>query len=129
MIYCPDSGSDRPWHYARVLDIYHMRAHLGDEGDYETYTFLWVRWLETDTTWAHGPAVRRLERLQYVNAEEEVAGAFVDGAFGMVNPAHVIRGCYLAPAVHRGHDKNGLVPSYAHDFVEGRDWRYYYVVM
>jgi hypothetical protein len=36
----------------------------------------------------------------------------------------------LAPAVHYGHDANGLPPSYAHDLRDANtDWRYFFVNM
>jgi hypothetical protein len=122
MIHVPNSGTNHPWRYARVLGVYHATVYEGDDKA-DTFPFLWVRYLETDTSYAFGPEARRLERVRYVQGSG-------DDAFGCVDPAHIIRAVYLAPAVHYGHHNNGLGPSYAHDFeVDAMDWRYFYVNM
>jgi hypothetical protein len=124
MIYTPSTGTDHPWRYARVLGIHHATAWVEGDVQRHTFAFLWVRYLETDASFPFGPAVRRLERVRYVPWDEDN-----DQAFGFVDPAHVIRACYLAPAVHYGYDDNSLPPSFAHDIENKTDWRYFYVNM
>ncbi|KAH9916588.1 uncharacterized protein BXZ73DRAFT_105780 [Epithele typhae] len=122
----PDSRTDSsplPWLYARVLGIYHANVCVpgprGVQGP-ERVDFLHVRWFRTDPFTAHGALARRLERIQYISHTEDTP------AFGLVDPASVIRVCHLIPAFHHQRTTEYLSASSARDHREG-DWRYYYV--
>ncbi|KAI0822191.1 hypothetical protein BC628DRAFT_1328019, partial [Trametes gibbosa] len=123
LVYTPSdsaqSSSPYPWTYAQVLGIYHANIYTPGHSRPQRVEFLHVRWFETDTTWASGSEVRRLERLRFVSWTSS-------DAFGFVNPAHVIRACHLLPAFQhqRTHEYLPIHTAYRH--LDG-DWRYFYV--
>ncbi|THH16116.1 hypothetical protein EUX98_g9355 [Antrodiella citrinella] len=123
MVASRDSESSRcPWMYAEVLGIYHANVLQPDNPDASTATrleFLWVRWMERDTSEAAGVSSYRLQRLKYAPIDS------VD-AFGFVDPVSVIRGCHLIPAFYHGRGPSPAQESLVHN--TGRDWKYYYVM-
>ena len=113
---------DYPWTYARVLGIYH--ANIVVSASVTTRVeFLHVRWLQRDVNYAHGASVRRQERVHFVPHRTD--SDEIEGAFGVVDPAHVIRACHLIPAFHHGLTTEYLSVSSARD--DTGDWKYFYV--
>lgn len=107
-----------PWQYARVLGVYHANVVLPGTATLERVEFFHVRWLKTDTSFASGTEVRRLERVRFF--------ALSTGrAFGFVNPSHIIRACHLIPAFRYGRTSDYLPPSIARD--TAGDWKYFCV--
>lgn len=120
MVYTPDTnGTCEPWAYARVLGIYHAMVGIPGKVKLQRVEFLHVRWMIRDETWTSGAHVRHLPRVHYIPEED-------NHAFGIVDPAHIIRGCHLIPAFHHGRSEDMLGPSAARDSPIG-DWKFYYV--
>ncbi len=121
-----DSSSSQrrhPFWYARVLGIYH--ANILDRTERfprpKRMEFLWVRWFGMDPDWVGGPSTLRLDRVGYVPENDP------SGAFGFIDPSHVLRACHLIPAFHLGKTTNLLGPSEVRDSTDG-DWVNYYVM-
>lgn len=64
LVFNPTSHELVPWEYAIVLGVFHTFVVMPGTADDRRADFLWVRWLERDRSWPHGPSTRRLERLQ-----------------------------------------------------------------
>ena len=118
-----NSDSKHPFLYARVLGIYHVNAIYTGEGrldcSAQRVEFLWVRWFEYDgrssTEWQD----MKLDSLRFPPMS-------IEGAFGFVNPADVLRGCHIVPSFAGGKarlDGVGL-SKLAHD---AQDWARYCV--
>lgn len=111
-----------PWVYAHVLGIFHVEVLLPSKPDNDPthVEFLWVRWMERDTTVPVGLAARRLQRVRF----RPITSA---DAFGFIDPASALRACHLTPAFH-----HGRTPAPSHDslvYKDGNpDWKYYYVM-
>ncbi|KAL7281058.1 hypothetical protein ACG7TL_004360 [Trametes sanguinea] len=112
-------GPSYPWLYARVLGVYHVNVLPPGETQPHRYEFLHVRWFEHDNTHLCGARARRLDRIRFVSDSS-------GDAFGIIDPAHVIRACHLIPAFHHGRTKEYLPASALARDPEG-DWQYYYV--
>ncbi|RDX47354.1 hypothetical protein OH76DRAFT_1526067 [Lentinus brumalis] len=113
-----DPESVYPWRYARVLGVYHANVILPGTATSERVEFFHVRWLETDSSFVSGTRVRRLERVRFVPHS-------TSGAFGFVDPSHVIRACHLIPVFRHGRTYEYLPPSTARE--TAGDWKYFSV--
>ena len=116
---------DYPWTYDRVLGIYH--ANIVVSSSIATRVeFLHVRWIQRDVNYMHGASVRRQERVHFVPHRTDFdESEALEGAFGFVDPAHVIRSCHLIPAFHHGLTTEYLSISSARD--DNGDRKYFYV--
>lgn len=119
--------SRHPYWYARVLGVFHTHIRhsapraLGASSVITRVDFLWVRWFEIDTTYAHGFAAKRLPRVRFVETPDALA-------FGFLNPADVVRATHLIPAFAHDHRRN-LPPSLARPHHPTEEWHYHYVNM
>lgn len=115
-----DDTPSHPFWYARVLGVYHANVYYKGSPVAERIEFLYVRWFGIDPEWSGGAANRRLDRIGFVpNGEGQ-------GAFGFLDPAHVIRPCHLIPAFHLGFTTRLLARSSARDATVG-DYINWYV--
>jgi hypothetical protein len=118
-----NSDSSHPYLYARVLGIYHVNVIYTGEGslDYAArrVEFLWVRWFEYDANKSVAWEDLKLDPLRFLPMSDE-------GAFGFVDPNHVLRGCHIVPTFVRGKARaDGIgLSRLAHD---GQDWSQYMV--
>ncbi|KAI0733649.1 hypothetical protein C8Q72DRAFT_881207 [Fomitopsis betulina] len=113
-----DDTPSHPFWYARVLGVYHANVYYKGSPVAERIEFLYVRWFGIDPEWSGGAANRRLDRIGFVPDGE--------GAFGFLDPAHVIRPCHLIPAFHLGFTTRLLARSSARDATVG-DYINWYV--
>lgn len=93
MMVAPE-GESHPYLYARVIGIFHINAcriteSVNSVASPKRIPFLWIRWLDIDSTAPGGFKTRRLHRLKWC------AG---DDAFGFIHPGVVLRACMLGPA-------------------------------
>ncbi|KAH8093841.1 hypothetical protein BXZ70DRAFT_897117 [Cristinia sonorae] len=115
-----ESDSPRcPWMYAKVLGIFHAEVIPPGESEWQRIEFLWVRWMQRDTSSPSGVAARRLERLSYMDICDE-------DSLGFVDPAAVIRACHLIPVFHLHRADPPDEQSIAFD--AGGDWNFYNVM-
>jgi hypothetical protein len=64
LVHCPlreDNKDTHPWHYARVLRVFHAEVSLKSGASARKLDFLWVRWYRTDSSHVFGASTRRLE--------------------------------------------------------------------
>jgi hypothetical protein len=117
MVSTPDAYP-HPWRYARVLKIFHVDCAFVDDTEQETSRcdVLWVRWFETDPTYPFGAAVKRLERVRYLDWNSEDACGFID-------PEMVIRTVHMYPAYTL------KVNHVRHEFSDSPDgdWNFHFV--
>ena len=131
MVYSPlqsewtDLTRPYPWLYASVLGIYHANVTVRSTSGTQSVRkdFLWVRWLETQTSSAFGVSASRLERVSHVALVDDDWPATV----GFVDPCTVLRGCHFVPAFRYGRTTTLLPPSIARDAHPDGDWDSYYV--
>ncbi|KZV89662.1 hypothetical protein EXIGLDRAFT_677825 [Exidia glandulosa HHB12029] len=119
-----DRRNAHPYWYARVLNIFHLYVQRVDRPREppQRVDVLWIRWFGEDTQWRDGWARRRLPRVGFVPDTDP-------DAFGFLDPATVIRGCHLMPAVAEGR-RSDLLPydrSTARRDGEVDDWTNFYV--
>ncbi|CAA7270388.1 unnamed protein product [Cyclocybe aegerita] len=86
--------------------------------------FLWVRWFGDECNYHYGSKQARLPLVGFVPST-------IDGAFGFLDPTHVIRGCHLIPAYAHGRSQD-LLPVRTSDARclmpdEEDDWTNFYV--
>ncbi|KAJ6471270.1 hypothetical protein C8R47DRAFT_966666, partial [Mycena vitilis] len=124
-----DDETAHPYWYGRVLGIFHADVrHVGPRsttgGRPQRMEFLWVRWFGRDMAHIGGWKTKRLHRLGFLDGKDPDSGAF-----GFIDPAHVLRGAHLIPAFHYGRTSEFLGPSVARHFDadDHQDYRYYYV--
>ena len=115
-----DDAPSHPFWYARILGVYHAHVYYKGSRAAERVEFLFVRWFGIDPEWSGGPANCRLDRIGFVPDEEG------QGAFGFLDPAHVIRPCHLIPAFKLGITTKLLARSCARDTAAG-DYVNWYV--
>lgn len=117
------SAGKHPFWYARVLGIYHIQVLSAARGilNPKRIDFLHVRWLGDEPGAAGGIPQKRLHRVGYVSPKQ--------GAFGFIDPAMIVRGCFLIPAFRLGRSTSLLPKSVAWDSSEEGDWAGYYVNM
>jgi hypothetical protein len=118
-----DNGSSHPFLYARILGIYHVNVIYNGEGmlDYSArkVDFLWVRWFRYDGHRSVGWNDLKLDSVNFPPMA-------VEGAFGFVDPADVLRGCHILPVFPSGKVHSDLIglSGLARD---AHDWRQYRV--
>lgn len=124
------TGTTHPYWYARILGVFHTLVRYNTPSESGAHSmsvlnrvdFLWVRWLQRDTTYASGFAAKRLPRVSFVDETCDPS------AFGFLNPADVVRGTHLIPAFAHAL-RAALPPSLARPVRSNEDWKYYYVNM
>ena len=104
----PSGSRQHPFWYARVLAIYHVNVYCGHNTRLERVEFLFVRWFGMDPEWIGGPTTRRLDRVGFVPADD------ASGAFGFLNPDHILRAFHLIPSFAHGRTTH-LPPSRCRD--------------
>lgn len=120
---------DHPYWYAWILGVFHVNVvYTGNDtpsfNSPQQMDFVWVRWFGRDpNNYQSGWKVKRLHRLGFIPADEP-------GAFGFLDPRHLIRGVHLIPAFAYGRTDGLLPPSIARLLHENNeDWKFYYVNM
>lgn len=83
--------------------------------------FLWVCWFCMNPEWSRGPSTLCLNWVGYIPEHDE------SGAFGFVDPSHVLRACHLILAFNLGKTNTLLSYSTMRDFHNG-DWTNYYIM-
>ncbi|KAJ7054561.1 hypothetical protein C8F01DRAFT_995281 [Mycena amicta] len=129
-----DDKHIRPYWFCRITGIIHLRVlHTGPHAKsraIQTFDVLTVRYFgHDDRQKKFGLHVNRNPRIGFLPADDP-------DAFGFVDPAAVLRACYIVPAFHYGYHDNGLGRSVGRPRQEvdderqpDMDWAYYYVVM
>lgn len=123
MVLSREDNGLSPFWYAQVLGIYHANVIYKKQSPYpKRMDFLFVRWLGRDPDWEFGDAVRRLERIGFVEESDP-------GAFGFLDPDLIVRGAHLIPAFAHGRTRKLLGISKLARLQDGRDddWEYFYV--
>ncbi|KII83440.1 hypothetical protein PLICRDRAFT_58395 [Plicaturopsis crispa FD-325 SS-3] len=115
-----DGFPAHPFWYARVIGIHHANVLYRGSRKARRMEFLRVPWFGIDPEWVGGALNRRLDRVGFVPEGDE------SGAFGFLDPAHVLRACHLIPAFALARTTTLLPPSIARDSTQG-DWTNYYV--
>ncbi|KZS91947.1 hypothetical protein SISNIDRAFT_413425, partial [Sistotremastrum niveocremeum HHB9708] len=118
MMLAHEDEANHPYWYAQVLGIYHAHIFQGTEREPIARQFLHVRWLGPERGWRGGTAYQRLDRVSYVDAND-------DQAFGFLDPVHIIRGAHLIPAFALGRTHSLLGHSRFKD--PDGDWLSFYV--
>lgn len=121
-----DLDDAHPYHYARVLGIYHALVSYSGRSPVRV-DFLHVRWFRRDRSIPSGWLAKRLPCLSFVPHTEQ-------HAFGFLDPADVVRAVHLMPAF--AHKRVVTLPApspIAHVLKDGhsdsKDWRKYYLGM
>ena len=128
---CEDAEDAHPFWYARVVkifhvDVYHRLSRSAPQAVHTTtetqrMDVLWVRWLGLDADARGGWSRKRLHGVSFIPWDEP-------GAFGFLDPAHIVRGVHLIPNFPRGRTDSRLPPSIARPKDEGdEDWEGFYV--
>jgi hypothetical protein len=128
-----DNNSDgHPYWYARIISIFHaLVIHTGEHSNsnvLQQMDFLWVQWFGRDPgteqhPYTAGWKAKRLERVGFISSDDP-------GAFGFLDPQHVIRGVHLIPAFKYGHTDVLLPPSIARSLSDNNeDWTFFYINM
>jgi hypothetical protein len=125
-----DDDSAHPYWYARIIGNFHATVHFKGLASHPTIQpglyhidFLWVRWYGRDLTHNSGWKAKRLHRLGFINSQDP-------GAFGFIDPKHIIRAVHLIPAYAFGTVNDLLPPSIVRSpYDNDRDWMYYYIAM
>ena len=126
MVLSREDGEDvHPFWYARVIKIFHLLVcHHGSASltkQPERMDVLWVRWFGLDADARGGWSKKRLHGISFIPWDEP-------GAFGFLDPAHVIRGVHLIPNFPRGRTNSRLPPSIARPVDDcDEDWESYHV--
>lgn len=113
-----------PFEYARVIGIYHANVcFLGREtADLcpRRIEFLWVRWYRVRNPEKDALQSRQLDEVEFPPLTDS-------DAFGFLDPANVVRSCYIVPAFSHGQrhgsEDNGLSKCAS----DGSDWKRYYI--
>ncbi|KZP03478.1 hypothetical protein FIBSPDRAFT_768897 [Athelia psychrophila] len=119
-----DDDTSPRFRYGRLLGTYHVKAiYLGpglQNHNSHHMEFLWVRWYDqverASTGWDH----RRLDRVQFAPIND-------DDAFGIVDPATVLRGCHVIPRFALGPKYSDPLQGLSHLASDSTDWIEYYV--
>jgi hypothetical protein len=129
MVANPEDDPDRPYWYARVAGIFHVKVLFRSKVA-QNINFLWVRWFGHDYKFKSGFKHRRLPRVGFVQDHQR--------PMGIIDPSTVIRAAHMIPGFHFGRTDIYLGPSIARNLgAEGcqpvdddnEDWVYYYVNM
>lgn len=117
------TGSDHTFLYGRVLGIYHVNVvYTGEDMvDYSArrVEFLWVRWFQYVGLKSVAWKDLRLDAVDFPPMASE-------GAFGFLDPSHVLRGCHIIPAFASGRARLDGV-GLSHCARDAHDWSRYYV--
>jgi hypothetical protein len=128
---CEDGEDAHPFWYARVVKIFHLIVCHGGPAPQAERTptepqrmdILWVRWFGLDTDALGGWSKKGLHGISFIPWDEP-------GAFGFLDPAHVIRGVHLIPNFPRGRTDSRLPPSIVRPASDGdEDWESFYINM
>lgn len=124
-----DESNSHPYWYARIIGAFHALVYYRDPGgnpssyDPVHVDFAWVRWFGRDLGHRAGWKAKRLHRLGFIPSEDP-------GAFGFIDPKHIVRGVHLIPAFAFGHTSEYLSPSIIrHPSDNDEDWTYFYLNM
>jgi hypothetical protein len=124
-----DEANGHPYWYARIIGVFHAlvsyRNPAVDSSSYDPIQvdFAWVRWFGRDLSHRSGWKAKRLHRLGFIPSEDP-------GAFGFIDPKHIIRGIHLIPAFAHGHTSEYMSPSITrHPSDNNEDWTYFYLNM
>jgi len=120
-----DQSSTHPFHYGRVLGVYHVNVVYVGPGmiDYQPRRMevLWVQWYEGEATRSlnAGWKTCKLDRIHFSPMADR-------DSFGFIDPSDVLRSCHVVPSFVKGKlhaDGQGL------SFCAGdsSDWAAYYV--
>ena len=118
-----DDDQCHPFHYARVLGVYHTNVVYVGPGmvDYQPrrMEFLWVRWYRSASMISTGWDICKLDCVQFPSVTEQ-------DAFGFIDPSSILRSCHIIPSFARGivHPDGRGLSLCARDSV---DWLAYYV--
>lgn len=121
-----DGANVHPYWYARVMGVYHCNVYRRNQSpdQRQRIDVLFVRWfgIRSSARQQGGPAQLRLTKIGFVPLGHK------SGAFGFLDPNHVLRACHLAPvfAAKRTNEFLPVTSAYA-DSIEG-DWYRYYVM-
>ncbi|KAG8750482.1 hypothetical protein FRC11_010362 [Ceratobasidium sp. 423] len=122
-----DGAIRHPFWYARILAVLHVNVEITNPTHNHPVCqpsrqidILWVRWLG-GIRWG-GWNQNRLDQVGYIKDDGDGNG------FGFVDPAAVIRGCFLIPAFEYGHTKDLLEKSCTWDNTDDGDWAAYWVM-
>ncbi|KAE9391286.1 hypothetical protein BT96DRAFT_761750, partial [Gymnopus androsaceus JB14] len=109
-----------PYHYARILGIYHAMVSLGNQMPWKM-DFLWVLWFGFDSEHCWGWKAKHLPRVVFLDSQY---------AFGFLDPALVFQAVHLLPVSHLGKTSDFLGHSIARwRNKKDKDWCRYDVVM
>ena len=119
-----------PYWFGRIIGIFHAVVQYNGPGsttrsmEPQRLEFLFVRWFGRDMSYRGGWKSRRLHRIGFVGADDDMA-------FGFLDPQEVIRGVHLIPTFHHGRTTTLLPPSITARVPSEKDedWYYYYVNM
>jgi hypothetical protein len=125
-----DDECAHPYWYARIIGVFHasiqftgLVSHPAIEPEVRNMNFLWVRWFGRDLTYKSGWKAKRLHRVGFVDSQDP-------GAFGFLDPTHIIRAVHIIPGFAWGRTAALLPPSIARSPLEkDKDWIYYYISM
>lgn len=121
MLKANDEGAaNHPFWYARVLGVYHANVYYTGSTTPDRIEFLFVRWFGIDPEWSGGSTSCRLDRIGFVPDSEG------PGAFGFLDPSHIIQPCHLIPTFQLKFTTTLLARSVARDTIGG-DYVNWYV--
>jgi len=117
-----DSAMPHPYWYGWIVGIFHMQVrHIGpcsNSTEIQRIDFLWVQWFGCDMDYCAGWKRKRLHRLGFLSD---------DGAFGFLDPNHIIRGVHLIPGFALGKTPTYLGPLITcQDSENHKDWYRYF---
>lgn len=121
------TGEDRwshPYAYAHVLGIFHVNVLPIDGGDImdtrpQRMEFLWVRWFRLEDEESDSWQTRRLDAVSFPSVNDPDAFSFLD-------PADVVRSCYVVPVFHEG-QRHTSGKGLSHVCRDGADWKRYHI--
>ena len=119
---CEDREGVHPFWYAQVIKIFHLLVcHRRSEP--QCMDMLWVRWFRLDVDAQGRWSKKLLHGISFIPWDEP-------GAFGFLDPAHVIRGVHLIPNFLWDWMESRLPPSIVRPTSdEDEDWDSFYVNM
>jgi hypothetical protein len=113
-----------PFAYARVLGIFHVNVFfIGREStDFRPrrIEFLWVRWYRVLEPKMDALQYRRLDQVDFPPLTDPKA-------FGFLDPADVVRSCYIVPAFFHGQRHGPEYEELSNCAKDRSDWKRYYV--
>lgn len=128
-----DDKEQHPFWFARLISIMTVFVKYVDPEssvppELRSYNVLYVRWFGPDggqDEW--GLHCGRMARIGFITVDEEEAGGI---AFGLVDPASVVRRVHLIPGFAHGRTADYLGPSCVRPEADNdTDWVYFYANM